>query len=436
MGLKFHRPAGMSRRDFAAELGTWGAAAGLSPLVIRALTAYGEDYEVEADQEKFVADVDPVTGKVVCVPPANMKEVDKRFYETMPENKAVKCYVCARNCYLPEGKTCRCYVRKNHGGKLMTHAWNNPCDIQPNRPVEIGPLCHYLPGTLMLTVACAGCMLRCLYCQNFQMSQKKPEWTKNYQCTSEELIQRAQMRGASQTIAYTFTDPISFYDYMVACATEAKKVGLNNVMVTSGYINEEPLKALFPLMDAFTITLKGFTEKFYVKICGAELAPILKAMKTVKKAEKWLEVPILLVPGYNDKPELIKDMCKWIGDNLGEHTPVHFARFDPKYKMRNVQPTPINTLKDARECGMKVGLKYVYIQNLPGEGGNTYCHKCGKMLIRRIGVKILDCCIKNGKCPKCRRTIPGVWAKEEDDSDKKSTKKKSSRSSRRRRRRR
>lgn len=430
MGLSFHGPAGISRREFNAELGKWGAAIGLSPLVISTLTAYGAQYEVEADQEKFVEDRDPKTGKIICVPPANMKEVDKRFYETLP-NKAVKCYVCARNCYLPDGKTCRCYVRKNHAGKLLTHAWNNPCDIQPNRPVEIAPLAHYMPGTLMITVACAGCMLRCLYCQNYQMSQKKPEWTYNYQCTSEEFVARATKSGAIQTVAYTFTEPISFYEYMLETAKVAQKNGLKNVMVTSGYINEKPLKELFPYIDAFTITLKGFTEKFYVKICGAELAPVLKALKMVSDAKKWLEVPILLVPGYNDKPETVKDMCKWIRDNLGPLTPVHFARFDPKFKMRNVPPTPIKTLRDAHETGLRLGLKYVYIQNLPGEGGNTYCHKCGKLLIRRIGVKILECNMRGSRCPKCRAEIPGIWVKGKDEG----TSKKKSRRGRRRRRR-
>ena len=410
MGPIFHKPDGMSRREFSAELSRWGAAIGLSPLVVHTLTSYGEEFEIEADQSKFVEDQHPESGKTDSVPPEQMTEVDRRYYETLP-NKAVKCYVCARNCFLPNGKTCRCYVRKNHDGVLMSHAWDNPCDIQPNRPVEIGPLCHYLPGTLMLTVACSGCMLRCLYCQNHQMSQKKPEWTRNYHVTSDQLVSRVSQLGAIQTIAYTFTEPISFYEYMLATAKKGKEVGLNNVMVTSGYINEAPLKALFPYMDAFCITMKGFTEKFYVKICGAELAPVLKAMKIVRESGKWLEVPILLVPGYNDKKETIKDMCKWIRDNLGPRTPVHLARFQPKFKMRNVQPTPIKTLRGAYDIARRVGLKYPYIQNLPGEGGDTRCHKCRKVLIRRIGVKILEAKIKKGRCPKCRAEIPGVWTK-------------------------
>ncbi len=402
--------SGLSRREFAAGCGALGAAFTLAPWLLKPNLADAEDYDLaeEADQKKFVEDVNPATGKIESVPEDQIKEVDRRFYETL-DNKAIKCYVCARNCYLPNGKTCRCYVRKNHGGVLKTHAWNNPCIVQFDKSVEIGPFAHFLPGAHMAIVATAGCMLRCLYCQNWQISQKKPEWTHNKRVDGRRLIAYMKRSGSMRAVCYTFTEPIAFYDYMVATAKVAQKAGYKNLMCTSGYINEKPLRELFPLIDGFCITMKGFTEKFYVKVCGAELAPVLHAMETVAKAGKWLEVPILLVPGYNDRPQLIRDMCKWIRDHLGPMTPVHFAKFEPRYKMRNVTRTPIKTVKDAREAAMKIGLKYVYISNFPGLGQNTKCHRCGTTLIRRMGVKLLSCRIRRGRCPKCRTKIPGVW---------------------------
>lgn len=391
-----------------------GTALSVSPLLLGSSDLHAEDLgnlAEEADQSKFVDDSNPETGKSESVPESQMKEVDKRFYEVL-ENKAIKCYVCARNCYLPAGKTCRCYVRKNHNGVLKTHAWNNPCIIQFDKPVEIGPFSHYLPGTHMAIVASAGCMLRCLYCQNWEISQKKPEWLRPIKPDRDvpRVMAYVKRKGNMRTVCYTFTEPIAYYDYMVETAKVAKKMGYRNAMCSSGYINEKPLRELFPLIDAFCITMKGFTDQFYVKVCGAELAPVLKAMETIAKAGKYIEVPILLVPGHNDRPELIKDMCKWIRDHLGPLTPVQFAKFEPKYKMRNVTRTPIKTVKDARETGMKVGLKYVYISNFPGLGQDTKCHRCGTTLIRRMAVKLLSCKIKNGRCPKCRTKIPGIWA--------------------------
>jgi len=399
---------GYSRREFARELSRWGAALGMCSVMSSVLGRRAEGQ---------VATM--TTAKEVDINSPNVVPVKAKYYKTVDE-KAIRCFICARNCYLPEGKTCHCYTHINRDGKLYTTAWNNPCILQPD-PIEQGPLHHFYPGTRALYVATAGCMLRCLYCQNWQISQATPFDVRvlGTDLDAKKVVhlcktahEKYQLSEPIDTIAFSYTDPIAFYEYMTSIAKEAKKNKLKTVMVSSAYIRPSALKDILPYIDAFCFTLKGFTNEFYDKVCGATLEPVQEAMRIVVKAGKWLEIPILLVPGYNDDMELVRAMTRWIVQELGDTVPVHYARFFPKYKMRHLQQTPVKTLKMAYQIAKEEGVKYPYIANLPGcDEGNTYCHNCGATIVRRLGVKVLEINFKNGRCKKCKTKIPGILGK-------------------------
>jgi len=415
--LTFYKPEGMSRRDFVRNLTQWGAALGLPPAVIQAVCGIppsanaeqNDDIDVEiTDVEEGVVS-EAVEARQRAIKLGNRVAVARRHYRTL-QNKAIRCFICARNCYLPEGKTCFCYTHKNHGGKLYSYAWNNPCVVRPD-PVEKGPMFHFRPGSFVLSVATAGCMLRCLYCQNWELSQQFPERARSFQLDKIEMMKRIHKWGKVDTICYTYTEPIAFYEWMTEIGKHAHAHRLRNIMVTSGFIREMALRETFSFIDAYTITLKGFTKEFYEKVCAAKPKPVMNAMETVKSEGKWLEVPILLVPNFNDDMKTVREMCKWIYKTLGKDTPVHFAKFVPRYKMRNLPETPLKTLVNARKVGMDVGLEYVYIANFPGhEGENTYCPKCKRVIVRRIGLRMRECKIRRGRCMYCGHKIPGIWA--------------------------
>ena len=218
----------------------------------------------------------------------------------------------------------------------------------------------------------------------------------------------AQAQGC-KSIAFTYTEPTTYFEYMLDCAKAARSKGILAVTHSNGYINPEPQADLCRHLDAANVDLKGFSEKFYSSVCEAELAPVLEALKNYRKHGVWLEVTNLVIPGYNDSPGMISEMCGWIRQNLGVQTPVHFSRFFPLYRMTAVQPTPVSTLEMARELAMKAGLKYPYIGNVPGHPGNsTYCPKCRKIVIKRSGFSVLERHLKGGRCGFCNEKIDGV----------------------------
>jgi len=228
----------------------------------------------------------------------------------------------------------------------------------------------------------------------------------------EEVVNFA-IKYDCPTIAYTYSEPSIFYEYMYDTAVIARERGVKNMYHSNGYLNPEPLKELCKYLDGANIDLKGFSQKFYGEICEATLQPVLNTLKTLKEEEVHLEITSLIVPTYNDDMEKIKEMCLWIRDNLGKEVPLHFSKFYPLYKLKNLSPTPVETLEKAREVALKVGLEYVYIGNVPGHPGeNTYCPKDGKLLIERKGYEILENNVVGGKCKFCGRPIPGVWPEE------------------------
>ncbi len=324
-------------------------------------------------------------------------------------NTIVQCGLCPRRCVLANGQRGFCTARINKGGTLYTLAYNNPVTLQVD-PIEKKPFFHVMPGESAFSLAVAGCNMRCLFCQNWQISQSLPDETSNYNLTPKEVVNLA-IKSKSKFIAYTYTEPTIFYEYMLDIAKIARQKGLRNVMHTCGYINREPLVKLLKYMDAVNVDLKSFDSAFYHKMgTMAELQPVLDTLKTIKAEGVWLEVTNLLIPGENDSPEQIRKMCAWIKENLGDEVPLHFSRFRPAFRLANLPPTPVEKMEEAYKIAKEAGLKYVYLGNLPGAAEeSTYCPKCNKLLISRSGYIINEINIKDGRCKFCGYKIAGIW---------------------------
>jgi len=323
-------------------------------------------------------------------------------------SKTVQCELCPNGCVLDEGQHSRCRARMNKGGVLYSLVYGKPCAVHVD-PIEKKPFSHFLPGTTAFSIATAGCVLSCKFCQNWQISQARPEDTDTYDLPPDEVVRKA-MFYECRSISYTYTEPTVFYEYMYDTAVIAKKYDIKNTMHSCGYINEKPLRKLSKYMNAANIDLKGFTEDFYNRICNGSLKPVLNSLVVLKQEGVWLEITNLVLPTLNDDMKTIREMCKWIKKNLGVDTPIHFSRFYPQYKLDNLPPTPLETITEARKTAMDVGLKYVYIGNIRHEGENTYCPKCKKMLIEREGYFVKQNNIANGKCKFCSTSIAGVWS--------------------------
>lgn len=323
------------------------------------------------------------------------------------QNDNIKCTLCPHECVLYSGKTGICRTRKNINGQLYTLAYANPCAVNID-PIEKKPLYHFLPNSKTFSIATAGCNLKCLNCQNASISQTTPLQTPNYTLFPHQIIEEATLNNC-KSISYTYTDPIVFYEYTYHTAKLAHQNKLKNVIITAGYINEEPLKKLLKFVDAVNVDLKSFNNKIYKKISKVNLFPILNTLKTIKNAGIWLEITNLLIPGINDDTHTINTMCKWLIQNNFAETPIHFSRFFPTYKMKNTPPTPINTLEKAIKIAEKNGLKFIYAGNTTGhKNENTYCPNCNKKIISRENYSVQKK-EKLKTCPKCKEKIPGIW---------------------------
>ncbi len=328
------------------------------------------------------------------------------FYEKL-KNNFVRCNLCPNLCVLKENETGTCGVRQNMGGELYSLVYNQPVSIQVD-PIEKKPLYHFYPGTNILSLATVGCNLRCNFCQNWTISQTRPNETTAYQATPEQIIEMAKEYDC-QSIAFTYTEPTVFYEYMLDIAKLAQKEGLKTVWVTCGYINEKPLRELAKYMDAANIDLKGFSEEFYSTYTTGSLQPVLNTLQIAKEEGMFFEITNLVIPQANDDPVMIRAMCKWIKENIGDEYPLHFSRFFPQYKLTNIPPTPVKTLEMAYSIAKEEGLKYVYIGNVGNIGEDTFCPNCGKLLIDRSGYMIGDIHIKDGKCKYCGEEIFGEF---------------------------
>lgn len=331
------------------------------------------------------------------------------FYEKLAKEN-VHCLLCPRSCTIAPNQLGTCRVRENKKGKLYTNAFDNPCAVHID-PIEKKPFFHFLPGSLSLSLATAGCNVRCVFCQNWDIAQISPKESTNFLLTAKDIARLAEKTGCA-TVAYTYTEPTTAFEFVLECASETRKAGVRNVMHSNGYINDKPGLQLAKSIDAANIDLKGFSDGVYNELMsGAFLDPVLQTLKRLHQNGVWLEITNLIIPTKNDDLDTIKKMCQWIKENLGPDVPLHFSRFYPQYLLKNLPPTPIDTLEKARQIALDVGLHYVYIGNVPGhEAEDTFCPKCGKKVVDRTGYTIISFNItKSGRCKYCSTRIAGVW---------------------------
>ena len=320
----------------------------------------------------------------------------------------VQCELCPKHCVIEPGQSGECRVRVNVDGRLLAVTYGHPCSINVD-PVEKKPLFHFLPGTGILSIATVGCNLHCKNCQNWEISQANPEDIRAHALPPGQLPAVAVDHNC-RSIAYTYTDPIVYYEYTLDGCRSAHEAGLKNVLVTAGYIDKAPWQRLCVHVDAANIDLKSMSDAFYQDICSGTLQPVLNALVSAKSMGVLVEVTNLVIPTLNDKDEDLSTLCRWIVENMGVETPLHFSRFFPNYRMKSLPPTPGTTLDRARTIALGEGLHYVYVGNImTPEGENTYCPKCGELLIERRRYTILANHLANGRCPACGTEIPGIW---------------------------
>jgi len=331
------------------------------------------------------------------------------FYEK--KDNLVKCTLCPHKCELKEGQIGFCGVRKNINNKLYTLVYNKAASLAID-PIEKKPLFHFYPSQKILSIATMGCNLACKYCQNYSLSffdgKGKTDNIDGTAIEPKEVVDYA-IKHNTIGIAYTYSEPTIFYEYLKDISIEMKKKNLKNVWVTNGYIEKEPQLQMKDYIDAVNNDLKFMSDEKYKKFTSGRLKPVLLALKRWKKMGIWLEVTTLVIPGLNDNQKEISDIIDFIKNELGAETPWHISRFYPQYKMKDFAPTPTQTLINIRETALEKGLKYVYIGNIwESEGENTYCPNCGKIIIKRSGYNIDSYNIKDSKCINCGEKIDGV----------------------------
>jgi pyruvate formate lyase activating enzyme len=330
------------------------------------------------------------------------------LYEKLSNNR-VGCNLCAHHCQIPAGKKGLCQVRENRGGILYTLVYGRTIS-QHIDPVEKKPLFHFYPGSTAYSIATPGCNFRCEWCQNWEISQMPRErhLIAGYEATPEEIVADAQRHGC-RSIAYTYTEPTIFFEYAYDTARQASAAGLANIYVTNGFMTYEMLETFHPYLDAANIDLKAFRDRTYRRYVGARLQPVLDSLKTMRQMGIWLEVTTLVIPGLNDEEAELRDAAQFIAQELGPDTPWHISRFFPDYKLMNLPPTPLQTLRRAGEIGLEAGLRYVYIGNVPDERRqDTVCPECGQVLIRRNRFSVTMNRIRGGCCPHCECRIAGI----------------------------
>ncbi len=320
---------------------------------------------------------------------------------------AVQCDLCPHACVLTEGRTGLCRGRQNRNGSLVTEGYGYPCAMHLD-PIEKKPLYHFMPGSLAWSIAIAGCNLRCKNCQNYSISQASPLDTDVPYASPQQMVDEARKNGA-ESIAYTYSEPSVWIEYMYDTAKLARAAGLRNVLVTCGYINEEPLADLAPYLDGVHVDLKSFDEGIYRNLNAGSLGPVLKTILNVKKHRLWVEIVNLVVPQWSDNLAMIRKMAVWVGENAGIDTPLHFSRFFPLYQLAQLYPTPDETLIKARTVALGEKLRYVYIGNVPDADSNTWCPECRNLLVERNGYVIKVPGMKGSHCARCGASIPGVW---------------------------
>ncbi|MFH0924774.1 MAG: AmmeMemoRadiSam system radical SAM enzyme [bacterium] len=336
-----------------------------------------------------------------------MKEA--MLYEKL-DNKIVHCHLCSHGCKIKEGNFGICGVRQNINGVLNTFAYGYVIAANID-PIEKKPLYNFLPGSKSFSIATIGCNFKCDFCQNWQISQV--DITSNgllssqggEKMTPQELVQGAKKTGC-QSISYTYTEPTIFFEYAYETAVLAKKEGLANVFVTNGFMTSEALEMICPYLDAANVDLKSFRDSYYSTVCKGRLEPVLETIRLMKKLGIWVELTTLLITGMNDSEEELRDIATFIRD-VSVDIPWHISRFHPDFKLTDIESTPINVMRRAEEIGKNVGLRYVYLGNVYGEGNNTYCYNCGEELVQRQGFVVKKNIVVDSRCPRCKSKIGG-----------------------------
>ncbi len=325
------------------------------------------------------------------------------------ENGSVLCSLCAHGCQIKEKEFGFCGMRQNDGGELFTFAYGNLIASRVD-PIEKKPLYHFLPGSFAYSIATPGCNFRCVFCQNWNISQvsAKDKGIEGPNIPPEGTVEAA-LRNRCGSISYTYTEPTIFFEYAYDTSRIAKSRGLYNTFVTNGYMTGEAIDAIAPYLDGANIDLKFFSDESYEKMCGGKLQPVLDSIRKMKSCGIWIEITTLIIPGKNDSEKEVRDIARFIAET-GTEIPWHISRFHPDYQFLDATATPLATMSRAREIGIEEGLKYVYLGNVL-TGGETLCPRCNDILIRREGFTstVSDYLIKDGKCGECNTTIEGVW---------------------------
>jgi pyruvate formate lyase activating enzyme len=407
----------LSRRKFISRTGLFigGAYTALSfPGLLQDLYAWA-NHRIQSDYKQELFKNSPVarywistnTKNVNCLSCHTTSEISgKKQFDH--EETIVKCLLCAQGCVIKETERGKCRARINVNGNLKSLVYGRPISIHID-PIEKKPFYHFLPGREAYSLATSGCPLSCQFCQNWELSQSKPEDIQVEYMPPEKIAASAQSQKVP-VIAFTYNEPTVFTEYLTDIARLAKKKNIRSVIISCGFMNEEPLKEMCEVLDAIKIDLKGFSEDFYHKVCSAELKPVLRSIKQVSKSKSHLEIVNLVVPTLNDSDKMLHDLADWVIGEIGPDVPIHYTRFHPDYKLLNLPPTPIATLERARNIAMSKGIHYAFVGNVPGhEGNNTYCPKCKKIVVKRSGIFTSEIHLKNGKCEYCGYAIAGVW---------------------------
>jgi pyruvate formate lyase activating enzyme len=346
-------------------------------------------------------------GEAAAYPVSALQEA--MHYEKLTEGQ-VRCRVCFRQCLIAPGGVSFCLNRENRDGTLYNLVYGRPSAVH-FEPVEKEPLHHFLPGTDILCIGTAGCNFRCKFCHNWHLSQQSlAEIGFYHELDPEAAVRRALNRLRLPSISFTYNEPTVCYEYLYDTARLAVAEGVKVVFHSNGSMNPAALRALLPYVSAVVIDLKAFSEDFYREISQGELAHVLGTLQIIKEEGVWLELVNLVIPGLNDNIGEIRKMCRWINENLGAETPLHFSRFFPAYRLTAVPPTPVETLEAAHAVARAEGLQFVSVGNVPGHIHNsTFCPGCGELLIERVHFTVRAINMEAGRCRYCNMSIPGVW---------------------------
>jgi pyruvate formate lyase activating enzyme len=334
--------------------------------------------------------------------------VPTRYWHRLDDGR-VQCDVCPRACRLHEGQRGLCFVRACESGRVVLTTYGRSSGFCID-PIEKKPLNHFLPGSAVLSFGTAGCNLTCRFCQNWDISKSREVDTLADEASPTRIAQTAAELGC-RSVAFTYNDPVIFMEYAMDVADACHELDIRTAAVTAGYICEDPRAEFFGHIDAANVDLKGFSEDFYRKVCGAELEEVLETLSYLATTDVWVELTTLLIPGLNDSSQEVEAMCRWVEANMGPDVPMHFTAFHPDFKMLDRPSTPLETLSRAREIALEVGIRYAYTGNVADvDGQSTWCHVCGARLIERDGYRIGNYALTDsGHCRSCGASIPGVF---------------------------